>query len=213
MATGPGLDRRRPGAQKSILRRDLTFQAATAPPAKANQAITRSKDDWVKEFFATYNSPAPIWMAVEAWDFGTLSWLLAMAHPNGRAVIAKRYGLLPQHAGELDQDACLRPQHQRASRAPLERRHHQSATGAKALRTTLACSYRHRCCAPEPCLWCGRRRQLSCHMPFATPAQGNFAGLGSGSHLGLILFLIEAGRSTRSSVSRSTLNETLDREQ
>ena len=37
----------------------------------------------------------PIWTAVEAWDFGTLSWLLKMAHANDRAAIAKRYGLLP----------------------------------------------------------------------------------------------------------------------
>jgi abortive infection bacteriophage resistance protein len=62
---------------------------------KADQSITRSKEDWVLEFLATYSSPMPIWMAVEAWDFGTLSWLLEMAHPNDRAAIAKRYGLLP----------------------------------------------------------------------------------------------------------------------
>lgn len=62
---------------------------------KADGAITRSKEDWVGEFFASYSSPVPIWMAVEAWDFGTLSWLLEMAHPNDRFAIAKRYGLLP----------------------------------------------------------------------------------------------------------------------
>lgn len=62
---------------------------------KADQAITRSKEDWVKEYRATYSSPLPIWMAVEAWDFGSLSWLLEMAHPNDRSAIAKRYGLLP----------------------------------------------------------------------------------------------------------------------
>lgn len=62
---------------------------------KADQSITRSKEDWVLEFLATYSSPMPIWMAVEAWDFGTLSWLLEMAHPVDRAAIAKRHGLLP----------------------------------------------------------------------------------------------------------------------
>ncbi|PJG44947.1 DNA-binding protein (plasmid) [Sphingobium sp. LB126] len=62
---------------------------------KADQSITRSKEPWVAEFFKTYNSPVPIWMAVELWDFGTLSWLLEMAHPNDRAAIAKHYGLLP----------------------------------------------------------------------------------------------------------------------
>ena len=62
---------------------------------KADQAISRSKDDWVEDFQNSYSSPVPIWMAVEAWDFGTLSWLLEMAHPNDRFAIAKRYGLLP----------------------------------------------------------------------------------------------------------------------
>ena len=61
----------------------------------ADRAVARSKEDWVKEFHATYSPPVPIWMAVEAWDFGTLSRLLEMAHPNDRAAIAKRYGLLP----------------------------------------------------------------------------------------------------------------------
>ncbi len=61
----------------------------------ADRALTRSKEDWVKEFHATYSPPVPIWMAVEAWDFGTLSWLLEIAHPNDRAAIAKRYSLLP----------------------------------------------------------------------------------------------------------------------
>lgn len=63
--------------------------------AKADGAIARSKEDWVREFYATYSPPVPIWMAVEAWDFGTLSWLLELAHPNDRAAIARRYGLLP----------------------------------------------------------------------------------------------------------------------
>ena len=63
--------------------------------SKADEAVDRVKDDWVNAFRRTYSSPVPIWMAVEAWDFGTLSWLLEMAHPNDRFAIAKRYGLLP----------------------------------------------------------------------------------------------------------------------
>ncbi len=62
---------------------------------KANQSITRSKEDWVKESLVTHSSPVPSWLAVEAWDFGTLPWLLEMAHPNDRYAIAKRYGLFP----------------------------------------------------------------------------------------------------------------------
>ncbi|PAK75169.1 Abi family protein [Acetobacter fabarum] len=62
---------------------------------KAEQSIRRSKESWVTQFFATYSSPLPIWMAVETWDFGTLSWLLYMAHPNDRFAISERYGVLP----------------------------------------------------------------------------------------------------------------------
>jgi len=34
-------------------------------------------------------------MAVEAWNFETLSWLLEMEQPNDRAATGKRYGLFP----------------------------------------------------------------------------------------------------------------------
>lgn len=79
-------------------RANAPFQGGTRHQVwltKADDAIARSKDDWVSEFYATYSPPMPIWMAVETWDFGTLSWLLEMAHPNDRFAIAKRYNLLP----------------------------------------------------------------------------------------------------------------------
>jgi abortive infection bacteriophage resistance protein len=97
------LGRRDPWAHRSpafldLNRANASFEGSTRHQnwlQKADDAINRSKDDWVKDFFATYSPPMPIWMAVEAWDFGTLSWLLEMAHPNDRFAIAKRYGLLP----------------------------------------------------------------------------------------------------------------------
>ncbi|WP_235075345.1 Abi family protein [Asaia sp. SF2.1] len=61
----------------------------------ADRALDRSKDDWLREFSATYSSPVPIWMAVEVWDFGTLSKLLEMSCLSDRFAIASRYGLLP----------------------------------------------------------------------------------------------------------------------
>jgi len=61
----------------------------------ADRTLARTKDDWLQEFNATYSSQVPIWMAVEAWDFGTLSKLLEMAHLSDRFAIAARYGLLP----------------------------------------------------------------------------------------------------------------------
>ncbi|WP_240149402.1 Abi family protein [Asaia sp. As-1742] len=63
--------------------------------AHADRTLGRARDDWYREFTATYSSPVPIWMAVEAWDFGTLSKLLEMSHLSDRFAIASRYGLLP----------------------------------------------------------------------------------------------------------------------
>ncbi|MDN4634476.1 Abi family protein [Sphingomonas sp. PsM26] len=97
------LGRRDPFAHRSTAfldahRANQPFQGGTRHQSwldNADRAVARSKEDWVKEYYATYSPPVPIWMAVETWDFGTLSWLLEMAHPNDRAAVAKRYGLLP----------------------------------------------------------------------------------------------------------------------
>ncbi|WP_244960041.1 Abi family protein [Gluconacetobacter azotocaptans] len=97
------LGKRDPWAHRSVglldaQRANAPFQGSTRHQSwliKADQSVTRSREDWVVEFGTKYSSPLPIWMAVEAWDFGTLSWLLEMAHPNDRTAIAKRYELLP----------------------------------------------------------------------------------------------------------------------
>ena len=59
----------------------------------ADRAERRSKVDWVREFKGKYGAPLPIWMAVETWDFGTLSHLYEIAHPSDRKVIAGQYGV------------------------------------------------------------------------------------------------------------------------
>jgi abortive infection bacteriophage resistance protein len=59
----------------------------------ADRAERRSKVDWVQEFVGKYGWPLPIWMAVETWDFGTLSHLFELAHPSDRKSIAVQYGV------------------------------------------------------------------------------------------------------------------------
>lgn len=60
---------------------------------RANDAETRAKADWLAEFRAQYSSPLPIWIAVELWEFGSLSKLLEIAHPADRHAIALKYGV------------------------------------------------------------------------------------------------------------------------
>lgn len=59
----------------------------------ADRSERRSKSDWVKEFIQKYGRPLPIWMAVETWDFGTLSHLYEISHPSDRKKIAAAYGV------------------------------------------------------------------------------------------------------------------------
>jgi abortive infection bacteriophage resistance protein len=60
---------------------------------RADEAERRSRADWIQEFKRKYLPPLPIWMAVETWEFGSLSHLVEMAHPSDRAKISRKYGI------------------------------------------------------------------------------------------------------------------------
>lgn len=60
---------------------------------RLDEAIDRSREDFVVHFKATYSTPLPIWMAVELWDFGMLSHFLSGMRHQDQAQIAARYGL------------------------------------------------------------------------------------------------------------------------
>jgi abortive infection bacteriophage resistance protein len=60
---------------------------------RADEAEHRSRADWRKEFSLKYCPPLPIWMAVETWEFGSLSHLIEMAHPSDRSQISRKYGI------------------------------------------------------------------------------------------------------------------------
>ena len=61
--------------------------------ARADDAEQRSRAEWVRAFKATYGSPLPIVMAVETWDFGTLSHLVDILHPSDRVAISRKYAI------------------------------------------------------------------------------------------------------------------------
>ncbi|MCE8018753.1 Abi family protein [Halomonas sp. MCCC 1A11036] len=53
----------------------------------------RSKEDFVKHYRQKHGPRLPIWVAVETWDFGTLSQLLAMMKVPDQRRIANKYGV------------------------------------------------------------------------------------------------------------------------
>jgi abortive infection bacteriophage resistance protein len=61
--------------------------------ARVDAAEQRSKEDFVTHFRARYSSDLPMWVAIELWDFGTLSTFLAGMKFVDQQAIAARYSL------------------------------------------------------------------------------------------------------------------------
>lgn len=55
--------------------------------------VDRSKEDFVMHYREKYGPDLPIWVAIEVWDFGAVSQLLAMMKVPGQQAIAARYGV------------------------------------------------------------------------------------------------------------------------
>lgn len=62
---------------------------------RADASVLESKEPMLKQFGQTYSGELPVVMAVELWDFGTVSRLLSLSHSNDRFQIAKKYQILP----------------------------------------------------------------------------------------------------------------------
>jgi abortive infection bacteriophage resistance protein len=60
---------------------------------RLTQLLARSDEDFVQRFRAKYSSPPPIWIAIEVWDFGMLSHLLAGLTHADQAAIATTYAI------------------------------------------------------------------------------------------------------------------------
>lgn len=55
--------------------------------------VSRSKEDFVSHYHTTHGPQLPIWVAIELWDFGTMSQLFAMMHVADQQKIAMKYGI------------------------------------------------------------------------------------------------------------------------
>ena len=60
---------------------------------KYNGLLQRSKEDFVKHYRAQHGPDLPLWVAVEVWDFGAVSQLLAMMKVADQQHIATKYGV------------------------------------------------------------------------------------------------------------------------
>lgn len=60
---------------------------------KYNGLLQRSKEDFVKHYRAQHGPDLPLWVAVEVWDFGAVSQLLAMMKVADQQRIAAKYGV------------------------------------------------------------------------------------------------------------------------
>lgn len=53
--------------------------------------LSRSKESFITHYRATHGLPLPIWVAIEIWDFGSMSMLYAGMKGRDRDAIAKKY--------------------------------------------------------------------------------------------------------------------------
>jgi abortive infection bacteriophage resistance protein len=56
--------------------------------------VQRSKEDFVKHYREKYGADMPIWVAIEVWDFGAVSQLLALMKVPDQAAVAQRFGVV-----------------------------------------------------------------------------------------------------------------------
>lgn len=55
--------------------------------------VQRSREDFVKHYREKHGPDLPLWVAIEVWDFGAVSQLLAMMKVPDQAAISMRFGL------------------------------------------------------------------------------------------------------------------------
>jgi abortive infection bacteriophage resistance protein len=60
---------------------------------RIDASFARSKDEFVKHFKRKYLGNPPIWIAIELWDFGTLSVMLNAMQRADQIHLAGKYGL------------------------------------------------------------------------------------------------------------------------
>jgi abortive infection bacteriophage resistance protein len=61
--------------------------------AKLDQCTDRSKEEFVAHYKTRYGTPLPIWVSIEVWDFGLVSFFASGMKPVDRMGMASRFGV------------------------------------------------------------------------------------------------------------------------
>jgi abortive infection bacteriophage resistance protein len=80
-----------PGFSGKMLKNGKTQHQAWCE--RHEQLVTRSKEEFVKHYHQKHGPDLPIWVAIEVWDFGTMSQLFAMMKVADQERIAAKYGV------------------------------------------------------------------------------------------------------------------------
>jgi abortive infection bacteriophage resistance protein len=60
---------------------------------KLDQCTDRSKEEFVAHYKTRYGQPLPIWVSIEVWDFGLVSFFASGMKPVDRIAMANRFGV------------------------------------------------------------------------------------------------------------------------
>jgi abortive infection bacteriophage resistance protein len=58
-----------------------------------DKLLARSKEDFMKHFRTTYDPPVPLWICIEVWDFGLLSYYFSGLRQVDRQALATELGI------------------------------------------------------------------------------------------------------------------------
>lgn len=90
------LGRYSPTAHRNVAYLSRKFTTATKEHAdwiaRLDYAYGKSKEDFIKHHKKTYQAPLPLWIAVELWDFGMLSYFLGGMRDSDLDILATKYG-------------------------------------------------------------------------------------------------------------------------
>lgn len=61
--------------------------------SKLADCTDRSKEEFVNHYKTKYGTPLPIWVSIEVWDFGLISWFFPGMQFKDREAMANRFGV------------------------------------------------------------------------------------------------------------------------
>ena len=61
--------------------------------SRIDDAAARSREDFISRFLKDYDPPLPLWVSIECWDFGMLSYFISGLRTPDKTAMATHYGL------------------------------------------------------------------------------------------------------------------------